>query len=79
MSGNDKELEGQNNHPEREFEEGDIILIRTARTERKGKLEQKWEGPFIVKKKTSSNSYNMISQTGRAQTLLDHREIKKIL
>jgi hypothetical protein len=30
--------------------EGDLVLIRTGRTESKGKLEPKWERPFIVKK-----------------------------
>jgi hypothetical protein len=33
----------------KEFEEGDLVLIRTSRTESRGKLEPKWEGPFIIK------------------------------
>jgi hypothetical protein len=33
----------------KEFEEGDLILIRRTRIESNGKLELKWEGPFIVK------------------------------
>jgi hypothetical protein len=37
----------------REFSEGDLVLIRTARTESRGKLEPRWEGPFIVKTKAS--------------------------
>jgi hypothetical protein len=37
----------------REFVEGDLVLIRTTRTESRGKLEPKWEGPFIVKMKAS--------------------------
>jgi hypothetical protein len=37
----------------REFSEGDLILVRTARTESRGKLEPKWEGPFIIKMKAS--------------------------
>ena len=48
----------------KEFQEGDLILIRTGRTESRGKLEPKWEGPFIVKKKTSPNAYRLASQTG---------------
>ena len=28
----------------REFREGDLVLVRTARTESRGKLEPKWEG-----------------------------------
>jgi ribonuclease HI len=37
----------------REFNEGDLILVRTTRTESRGKLEPKWEGPYIVKTKAS--------------------------
>jgi hypothetical protein len=32
----------------KEFEQGDLVLVRTARTEAKGKLKLKWEGPYIV-------------------------------
>ena len=35
----------------KEFEEGGLVLIRTGRTESRGKLEPKWEGPFIIKRK----------------------------
>jgi hypothetical protein len=37
----------------KEFQEGELVLTRTTRTESWGKLEPKWEGPFIVKTKTS--------------------------
>jgi hypothetical protein len=47
----------------KEFEEGDIVLIRTPRIKSRGKLESKWEGPFIIKKKTSPNSYRLVDQT----------------
>jgi hypothetical protein len=47
----------------KEFEEGDLVLIRAPRIESRGKLESKWEGPFIVKK-TSPNSYRLVDQTG---------------
>jgi hypothetical protein len=40
-----------NNITPKEFDEGDLILIRTRRTESRGKLEPKWEGPFIIKRK----------------------------
>jgi hypothetical protein len=43
----------------REFSEGDLVLVRTARTESRGKLEPKWEGPFIVKTKASPNAYRL--------------------
>jgi hypothetical protein len=48
----------------KDFVERDLILIRTPRIESQGKLEPKWEGPFIVKKKTSPNSYRLADQTG---------------
>jgi ribosomal protein L21E len=48
----------------KEFEEGDLVLIITNRTESKGKIEPKWEGPFIIKKKTSPNAYSIATQTG---------------
>jgi hypothetical protein len=45
----------------KEFEEGDLVLIRTTRIESRGKLEPKWEGPFIVKTKMSPNAYRLTS------------------
>jgi hypothetical protein len=44
-----------------EFEEGDLVLTRTSITESRGKLGPKWEGPFIVKTKTSPNAYRLAS------------------
>jgi hypothetical protein len=43
----------------REFSEGDLVLVRTARTESRGKLEPMWEGPFIVKTKASRSAYRL--------------------
>jgi hypothetical protein len=48
----------------REFNEGDLVLVRTARTESRGKLEPKWEGPFIVKTKASPNAYRLTMPSG---------------
>jgi 3-dehydroquinate dehydratase len=42
----------------------DLVLIRTARIESQCKLEPKQEGPFVIKKKTSLNSYRLANQTG---------------
>jgi hypothetical protein len=56
-------MEGQKNHS-KEFDKGDLVLIPTVRTEDKGKLEPKWECPFIVSMKTSPNAYGLASQTG---------------
>jgi hypothetical protein len=44
--------------------EGDLVLIRTTRIESQCKLEPKQEGPFVIKKKTSLNSYRLANQTG---------------
>jgi hypothetical protein len=48
----------------REFSEGDLVLVRTARTESRGKLEPKWEGPFIVKTKASPSAYRLATPNG---------------
>jgi hypothetical protein len=48
----------------KEFDKGDLVLIRTSRTESRGKLEHKWEGPFIIKKKMSPNTYRVTTQSG---------------
>lgn len=42
----------------KELEEGDLVLIYTARTETKGKIEPKLEGPYIIIKKTYPNSHS---------------------
>jgi hypothetical protein len=48
----------------RELKEGALVLTRTIRTESRGKLEPKWEGPYIVKTKTSPNAYRLTSPSG---------------
>jgi ribonuclease HI len=48
----------------REFNEGDLVLVRITRTESRGKLEPKWEGPFIVKTKSSPSAYRLTTQSG---------------
>jgi hypothetical protein len=48
----------------REFSEGDLVLVRTAQTESRGKLEPKWEGPFIVKMKASPSAYRLTTPSG---------------
>jgi hypothetical protein len=47
----------------REFNEGDLVLVRTTRTESQGKLEPKWEGPFIVKMKASPSAYRLATSS----------------
>jgi hypothetical protein len=48
----------------REFNKGDLVLVRTTRTESRGKLEPKWEGPFIVKSKASPSAYRLATSFG---------------
>jgi hypothetical protein len=48
----------------REFNEGDLVLVWTTRTESRGKLEPKWEGPFIVKTKASPSAYRLTTPSG---------------
>jgi ribonuclease HI len=49
----------------REFNKGDLVLVRTTRTESRGKLEPKWEGPFIVKTKVSPSAYRLEPPSGK--------------
>jgi hypothetical protein len=48
----------------REFNEGDLVLTRTTWTESRGKLEPKWDDPFIVKAKTSPSAYRLVTPSG---------------
>jgi transposase InsO family protein len=48
----------------REFNKGDLVLVRTTRTESRGKLELKWEGPFIIKSKASPSAYRLVTPSG---------------
>jgi hypothetical protein len=47
----------------REFSKGDLVLVRTTQTESWGKLEPKWEGPFIVKTKASPSAYRLATSS----------------
>jgi hypothetical protein len=53
----------------KEFDEGDLVLIRTSRTESRDKLEPKREGPLIMKKKTSPNSYKSQHNPGKTSSI----------
>jgi hypothetical protein len=48
----------------REFNKGDLVFVRTTRIESRGKLEPKWEGPFIVKTKASPCAYRLVTPFG---------------
>jgi hypothetical protein len=43
--------------------------VRTARTKSQGKLEPKWEGPYIVKTKASPNTYRLTTSSDK---VLEH-------
>jgi hypothetical protein len=53
----------------REFNKGDLVLVRTTRIESRGKLEPKSEGPFIVKTKASPSAYRLATPSGE---VLEH-------
>lgn len=48
----------------RKYIPGDFMLIKTPRTEGKGKLEPKWKGPFIVSKARNPASYRLTTLDG---------------
>jgi hypothetical protein len=48
----------------REFNEGDLVLVRTTQIESRGKLEPKSEGSFIVKTKASPSAYRLSTPSG---------------
>jgi hypothetical protein len=36
----------------REFDVGILVLLRSPQTESFGKLESKWDGPYVINEKT---------------------------
>jgi hypothetical protein len=48
----------------REFNKGDLVLVQNTRTKSWGKLELKWEGPFIIKSKASPSAYRPVTPSG---------------
>jgi hypothetical protein len=51
------------------IEAGDLVLLRSRRTEASGKLEPKWTGPFVVTEKTRLGSFCLVDNEGR---VLEH-------
>jgi hypothetical protein len=47
------------------MEVGDLVLLRSPRTEASGKLEPKWTGPFVVVEKTRPRSFHLAENEGR--------------
>jgi hypothetical protein len=54
-----------NNVVPREFNEGNLVLVRTTRTESRGKLEPKWEGSYIVNTKASPSAYRLATSSSK--------------
>jgi hypothetical protein len=48
----------------REFNKGDLVLVRTTRRRLRAFLEPKWEGPFLVKLKASPSAYRLTTSSG---------------
>jgi hypothetical protein len=59
-----KSMARPHSHPEG-IQRRRLVLVRTARTESRGKLEPKWEGPFIVKTKASPSAYRLTMPSGK--------------
>jgi hypothetical protein len=48
----------------REFDVGNLVLLRSLRTESFGKLESKWDGPYVVIEKTTPGAYRLTNPQG---------------
>jgi hypothetical protein len=44
----------------RDFNVGSLVLFRSPRTESFGKLESKWEGPYVIIKKTRPGAHRLM-------------------
>jgi hypothetical protein len=53
-----------NNVVPREFNEGDLVLVRITKTESRSKLEPNREGSYIVKTKASPSAYRLTTSSG---------------
>jgi hypothetical protein len=51
------------------IEAGDLVLLRSPRTEASRKLEPKWTGPFVVTEQTRPGSFCLVDNEGR---VLEH-------
>jgi hypothetical protein len=48
----------------RYFDVGNLVLLRSPRTESSGKLESKWEGPYVIIEKTRPGAYHLTDPQG---------------
>jgi hypothetical protein len=49
----------------RDFDVGNLVLLRSPRTESSGKLESKWERPYVIIKKRRLVAYRLADPQGR--------------
>jgi hypothetical protein len=54
---------------QKDIEDGDLVLLRSLRTEASEKLEPKWSEPFVVTEKTRLGSFHLADNIGR---VLEH-------
>jgi hypothetical protein len=50
---------------QKKIEAGDLVLLRSPRTEASSKLEPKWVGPFLVTEKTRPSSFHFADTEGK--------------
>jgi hypothetical protein len=48
----------------RDFDVGNLVLLGSARTESSSKLKSKWEGPYVIIKKTRPEAYHLVDPQG---------------
>jgi hypothetical protein len=53
----------------KQFKVGNLVLLRSSRTENTGKFEAKWIGPYVILEKTRPGAYRLSDTQGR---VLEH-------
>jgi hypothetical protein len=48
----------------RDFDVGNLVLLQSPRTESSGKLESKWERPYVIIEKTRPGAYRLMDPQG---------------
>jgi hypothetical protein len=48
----------------RDFDVGNLVLLRSSRTEGSCKLESKWEGSYVIIEKTRAGAYHLVDPQG---------------
>jgi hypothetical protein len=48
----------------REFDVANLVLLQSPNMESSGKLESKWDGPYVVIKKTRLGAYHLVNPQG---------------